>query len=1169
VEYRQIASLSRIIPFISAPSSYTITVSRQDPQYFLQTPFFYQDQLHSYFIVPVYRFDNAVQLQAHDKIELQFDPALIESTSVEGTLAFRSGSETTNFVNWSNFNVSQIYNWLLPNLQFVPSYSFNVAKHYHPYVCDFMKALNKDGIAGLLSGANQKLIETRPIFSQDYLPILVNQPFPVEDVEFDASDDEAAVYRNLPYGVYNWELFFHAPLLIATRLSKNQRFESAAKWFHYIFNPTNSDSAEPAPQRYWNVLPFKSSPQDNILSFMGALNTAQGDPNNGLNQEVDAWTKHPFDPHLIARRRRIAYQKNVFMKYVDNLIAWGDQLFSQDTIEAINEATQLYVLASDLLGPRPQEIPQRGKIADETYATLQGKLDEFANALVTLENEFPFTGNSAPAVSPGTQTGGLLGLGTTLFFCVPNNDKLLGYWDTVADRLFKIRNCMNIAGVVRQLPLFEPPIDPALLVQAAAAGVDLGSVLSDVNSALPLYRFTYTLQKASEICSEVKSLGASLLSVLEKADAETLAAMRAGHETQLFTLIKAVKQQQFDEALASADALQKSREAALGRYNYYQLLLGQTQDTPDFGASIPLTAVSNDLASSDSAGFKLLKTESSELDLMGSASDHQAQASDSDFLASVLQLFPNFSFPIGPPLSGFSATAGGSNIGPAPSAIAHKHRSLSTQDTHNATVSSRLGGYARREQEWTNQRNNAAREIMQIDKQIAAAKIRADIAQGEITNQQTQIDNSKQVEDFLRDKFINQELFGWMSGQVSSVYFQAYQMAYDLAKKAERAFRFERGLTTSSFIQFGYWDSLRKGLLAGEQLHLALKQMERAFLDQNKREYEITRHVSLQLFDPMALISLKETGHCEIELPETFFDSDYPGHFMRRLKSVSLTLPCVVGPYTSINCTLTLLSNKTRVQSTLLGGQYEEDTQQEDPRFVANFAALQSIATSHAQNDSGLFELNFRDERYLPFEGAGAISRWRIDLPKDNNAFDFNTLSDVIIHMKYTAREGGDILKNAAKKAMQDAIADAEQNLLARFFNIKHEFPTEWQRFLTAADDTGDHIQTLKIPKDRFPFLFQGRIITINRIDLFGVPQIGKQVSDVPALTLPDQQQAQLKDGVSLGQLLHKLADSLSINVESDESKAVWTLRVSKDNVKNVFESLDDILLVCHYTINK
>ena len=55
----------------------------------------------------------------------------------------------------------------------------------------------------------------------------------------------------------------------------------------------------------------------------------------------------------------------------------------------------------------------------------------------------------------------------SLYFCLPPNDKLLAYWDTVADRLFKVRHCMNLEGVLRQLALFDPPIDPALLVAAA------------------------------------------------------------------------------------------------------------------------------------------------------------------------------------------------------------------------------------------------------------------------------------------------------------------------------------------------------------------------------------------------------------------------------------------------------------------------------------------------------------------------------------------------------------------------------------------------------------------------------------------------------------------------------------------------------------------------------
>jgi hypothetical protein len=53
-------------------------------------------------------------------------------------------------------------------------------------------------------------------------------------------------------------------------------------------------------------------------------------------------------------------------------------------------------------------------------------------------------------------------------FGIPKNDELLAYWDTVGDRLYKIRHCMNIEGVVRQLALFEPPLDPGLLAKAAA-----------------------------------------------------------------------------------------------------------------------------------------------------------------------------------------------------------------------------------------------------------------------------------------------------------------------------------------------------------------------------------------------------------------------------------------------------------------------------------------------------------------------------------------------------------------------------------------------------------------------------------------------------------------------------------------------------------------------------
>jgi hypothetical protein len=67
---------------------------------------------------------------------------------------------------------------------------------------------------------------------------------------------------------------------------------------------------------------------------------------------------------------------------------------------------------------------------------------------------------------------------------------------------------MNIEGVVRQLPLFEPPIDPALLVRGAAAGLDLNSLINDVSPSLPHHRFNVLAQKAGELCGELKSLAA-------------------------------------------------------------------------------------------------------------------------------------------------------------------------------------------------------------------------------------------------------------------------------------------------------------------------------------------------------------------------------------------------------------------------------------------------------------------------------------------------------------------------------------------------------------------------------------------------------------------------------------------------------------------------------------
>src|SRR5262249_15468521 len=156
--------------------------------------------------------------------------------------------------------------------------------------------------------------------------------------------------------------------------------------------------------------------------------------------------------------------------------------------------------------------------------------------------------------------------------------------------------------------------------------------------------------------------------------------------------------------------------------------------------------------------------------------------------------------------------------------------------------------------------------------------------------------------------------------------------------------------------------------------------MEMAYVELNRREYELTEHVSLLQVSPESLLQLRATGSCTFAVPEEVFDLGCPGHYFRRLRSVALSIPSVVGPYAGVKARLTLLKSSVRTAA-IAGADGYPRSGADDTRFADIFGSAQSIVTSTGQNDSGTFEVNLRDERKLPFEWAGAISQWRLDLP--------------------------------------------------------------------------------------------------------------------------------------------------------------------------------------------
>ncbi|MEZ4429002.1 MAG: neuraminidase-like domain-containing protein [Nannocystaceae bacterium] len=1081
----------------SAPYHGEALYPRQEHRLETRRPFVFQDRRRSFLVVPTRR--DAAPSVKFDLLDKAMDPGVHQSLSPIPYLALDNliaAPVEPAAQGWPGIQPTAATDQLkspYPPKEQIREYRF--LSLYHAYTCDFISQLRRFGVPGLLDPLavtdGQPAALVHQSGSIDLAPIYeptdrVLEPFPPEAIDFTLGS---------AYSVYNWELFYHAPMYIADQLMANRQFAEAQRWLHYIFDPTRKPTFLEglSCKHFWRIKPLREAASlasiDELLETLGyhGLSPTKLAEKQALLDEIEDWRDNPFMPHRVARMRPIAYMRATFMKYLDNLIAWGDDLFRQDTIETNNEATQLYLLAAEILGKAPRKLPPRERPdADfEDACSEDGMLDAFSNFFVELENKvLGMSGSKAaipfnikgqadaqqenpilhlfnyiaapPVVDPKPVVPKAAKLPLTaypdgdegdhvereLYFCIPHNKQLLGYWDTVADRLFKLRNCLNIEGVFRQLPLFQPPIDPGLLAKAAAQGVDIASALGALFAPLPHYRFNVHLGIAKAFTSEVSSLGAALLSALEKRDAEGLSQLRSTQEIDLLAAARALKQKAIDESQANIENIEKTKEVTQLRETYYS--------TREY--------INNQEKLARDKSEKALKKEEI--------------AGRYNTAASIASLIPDFNMGVSGAFSSPVATIvfGGSLVSEHLNAIAaFRNREASLLRGHGALLAEQ-GNRERRSQDWRHQKDLARKELEQLENQLTAAKIRKEMAERELENHDLQVEQSREALDYMRDKFTNDELYNWMIKELSKLYYQAYQLAVDLARRTERCYQYELGVAGTSFVGFGHWDNRRKGLLAGERLSQDLRRMEAAYYENHRREYELTKRVSLADYDPAALLTLKKTGRAYFTLPEALFDLDHPGHYFRRLKMVGLSLPAIGGGQTSFGATLTYESGKIRTQPSA-------EALTGDPN-----GGVQTIATSNGEDDTGLFEPNLRDERYLPFEGKGAVdSYWRVELPVTVRGFDYSDISDLVLTIRYTAREGGALFKSQVEQGLRDtelAALPRAENIgdpqtvdkgLVRVFSARAEFPESWRTFLAAGADNGAAELELEPPRSASP----------------------------------------------------------------------------------------------------
>ncbi len=926
---------------------------------------------------------------------------------------------------------------------------------FHPYAGDFLERCAYDGALGLLfptddaTGSNNTLARQQwgkdDWFNELYAPV-------GDLVGSDAADKCIEFRPGGAFTLYNWELFFHLPMLAATRLAGEGRFEDALTWIHCVYDPRSQNQHYAAVKRPWRFKPFldeEAGPSvEDWAAFVGTEGSEQG---AAYQAQLDAWLADPFDPHRLAMLRPGTYQRWVMTTYLDILLGWGDQLFAQDSMESINEATQLYLLAGDLLGDRPVELSGKKRTDVYSYDNLPGG-DPFDCPAVAVENQIRVEHDFGilDAVKDPPLVFVTSGVGDT-YFCVPRNEQLYAYWDTVADRLFKIRNSLDLSGKYRALSLYAAPIDPDLLVRAAALGVDIASAIASATATLPSYRFTVLLARSRALAEATRALGGALLSALEKKEAEELALLRNSHERALLDLVTSVREQQVAEATSAVDAVKRQVISVEARRDYYERLIKKG----------------------------LLQGEKKQIDLQETVQGLEVTMALLHAGAVVLGAIPAVG--VGSVVyTEFSGEQGVQVQGSLASAVASSVSALST----GAQLAGLGAGWRRRSAEWKHQQSQAELELESLAVQTLGAEIRLDIARRELENHRKQVANAAEIDDWMRAKYTSGELYNWMVQKLSGLHMSAYDLALTTARKAEACYRHEIGASDSAFVGYAHWDSLRSGLLAGESLAHDLDRMEAAYLDNDARELELSRQVSLARLDPAALEHFRATGECWVSLPEALFDLDCPGHYFRRLQSVSLTVPCVAGAAMPVHVAMSLSGSRVRRTASTTADLVDDTT------------PLSTVVSSTGADDQGLFNPDPRDSRYLPFERRGAVSDWHLRAAnQDMPGFDWSTVTDLVLGVRYTARDGGESFRNTVVGGLPDRLAalyggarssteladgpgTTSRVVIAR--SLARDFADEWYR----VQEGGAAPISIDLGKDHLPYFATGRTISTARVHL-------------------------------------------------------------------------------------
>jgi len=622
-------------------------------------------------------------------------------------------------------------------------------------------------------------------------------------------------------------------------------------------------------------------------------------------------------------------------------------------------------------------------------------------------------------------------------FCVPANPILRSCIFSAEANLFKIRNCMNIAGIVRELLPYTAPTDQSTGMPVLGPnGISLGSNIQNFNPSI--YRFEALIERARQQVHMAQQLESTLLSLYEKGDAENYNLLKARQDLRLISAGVRLQDLRLQEAESHIVLSELQRDRITQTSEYYKGL------------------IDNGLIANEISALSLL------------ISSHEAlMIAQALYIGSGIAASAAFN-----PMTNAQGIAQGLSLTATAASIGSQLLNM------QSSIQSMLAGFERRQEEWQFQLQLSQQDLLIAGQEIRIARQRMQVVEQERNIAQLQSDHASETLEFLSKKFTNAELYQWMSTVLEKVYSYFLYQATATAKTAQNQLGFERQEQVPVFIQDDYWEAPsqtalsiggsasgtdRRGMTASARLLQNITELDQFAFDSEKRKLQLTRNISLMRMAPTDFQRFRESGRMEFTLPMELFDRDFPGHYLRMIKRVRATIVALTPPVDGIKATL----RSSGISYIVNGADYRKNYILRQP---------ESVSLSSPYQASGLFELQEQSGRLYPFENMGVESTWELILPKAANFFDFNTIADVIFTIEYTALENGTYRNEVIQRLNNRFEGD-------RPFSFKTNFADQWYDF--SNPDQKNKSVTVRFNTTRFDFPVNLSEMRVTAVSLF------------------------------------------------------------------------------------